>query len=279
MDKKVLIGSPIKQKPQILQEFLNGLAQLKQKNIQLHYYFFDDNEFEESSDLLLKFAENGRTTIEKVPVLENSYFCNDTTHYWKEHLIWRIAAFKNQMIQRAVEENFDYLLLVDSDLVLHPLTIQQLMRDEKDIISEIFWTSWQPGTRELPNVWLYDLYDMALRQRGEKLSQQELDARGLEFVARLHEPGVYEVGGLGACTLLSRKALCGGISFSEIKNLTMWGEDRHFCVRACALGFSLYVDTNCPAYHIYRESLLAGVQAYQAGIDTEPLSVSESTHN
>ena len=31
----------------------------------------------------------------------------------------------------------------------------------------------------------------------------------------------------------------------------MFGEDRHFCIRAAALGLSLYVDTHYPAYHIY----------------------------
>src|SRR5690606_16148011 len=53
------------------------------------------------------------------------------------------------------------------------------------------------------------------------------------------------------------------VSFSEIKNLSFWGEDRHFCIRAAALGLSLYVDTNYPAYHIYRESDLEGVWKYK----------------
>src|SRR5690606_16569030 len=37
------------------------------------------------------------------------------------------------------------------------------------------------------------------------------------------------------------------------KNISFWGEDRHFCIRAQALGFDLFVDTNYPAFHIYRE--------------------------
>lgn len=75
-------------------------------------------------------------------------------------------------------------------------------------------------------------------------------------------PGLYEVGGLGACTLISRYAMLAGVNFEPIKNLSFWGEDRHFCVRAAAIGIPLYVDTYVPAYHIYRESDLDGAERF-----------------
>ncbi|WP_243137681.1 glycosyltransferase family 2 protein, partial [Desulfofundulus thermobenzoicus] len=68
---------------------------------------------------------------------------------------------------------------------------------------------------------------------------------------------------LGACTLISRRAMLMGVSFSEIYNLGFIGEDRHFCIRAAALGLELYADTHYPPYHIYRESDLAGLAAYK----------------
>ncbi|RYD03050.1 hypothetical protein N752_21810 [Desulforamulus aquiferis] len=79
----------------------------------------------------------------------------------------------------------------------------------------------------------------------------------------LARPGTYKVGGLGACTLMSRNALAKGASFSEIYNLSFVGEDRHFCIRAVALGLELYADTHYEPYHIYRESELAGVEKYK----------------
>jgi len=71
-----------------------------------------------------------------------------------------------------------------------------------------------------------------------------------------------KVGGLGACTLISSTALSAGVSFKPIKNLTIHGEDRFFCIRAAVLGIGLFVDTHYPAYHIYREQDLADVQVY-----------------
>lgn len=81
-------------------------------------------------------------------------------------------------------------------------------------------------------------------------------------MAQLRQPGVYEVGGLGACTLIRRSALEKGVRFERIRNLSLWGEDRHFCVRAAALGIPLFVDTRNPAFHIYRDSDLEGADRY-----------------
>jgi len=76
-------------------------------------------------------------------------------------------------------------------------------------------------------------------------------------------PGVYKVGGLGACTLISRNAISKGVSYDEIYNITFWGEDRHFCIRAAALGIELFVDTHFPAFHIYRRSDLKTLGLYK----------------
>ena len=61
---------------------------------------------------------------------------------------------------------------------------------------------------------------------------------------------------------IQKIALEKGIDFLEIPNLSFWGKDRHLCIRAVASGFSLYVDTSCLTYHIYRELDLVGVATY-----------------
>lgn len=247
---KILVGSPVRKCPGILKEFLLSLKELRQEKITLDYCFIDDNDQIASSILLQEFAQSVPTScwISKAPPTDVAYTCNETTHHWdnKDVLIWRVADFKNQIIKKAIQENYDYIFFIDSDLVLHPDTIEHLVRSKKDIISEIFWTRWQPDQAELPQVWISDTYTLN-------------DA----FVQQLKTPGVYEVGGLGACTLISKKALQAGVTFNRLYNLTFWGEDRHFCIRAVALGFHLYVDTFFPAYHIFRESELAGVEKYK----------------
>lgn len=262
--RRVLIGSPVHQQPAIMKEFLASLSELKHDNVTIAYLFMDDNEDEESSRLLVDFAANQENVmIHKSQEKTEHYHCDEYTHHWKEEQIWKVARMKDEIINYAIKKEFDYLFLIDSDLVLHPLTLQQLIHANKDIISNIFWTRWQPNAMELPQVWLEDHYTLYRKGRNETLTDSKIRVRTQEFLHQLHQPGIYEVGGLGACTLISRKALIAGVKYAEIPNLSFWGEDRHFCIRAAALGFLLFVDTHYPAYHIYRPSDLAGVPAFK----------------
>ncbi len=260
--KKVLIASPVHQKPEILGAFLYSLEQLQQEDIAFSFHFIDDNNSPVSSALLQKFQERNQSVLIEKSTYQDEYVKDGVTHYWNEHLVWKVAGFKNSIIQSAKEQNVDYLFLVDSDLLLYPQTIKHLLQQKKDIISEVFWTRWQPNTIEQPQVWLYDEYIQYQKQRGENLLDEQITIRFNEFLAKLRVPGVYEVGGLGACTLLSREALQKGVNFEQIPNLTFWGEDRHFCIRAAALGLALHVDTQYPAYHIYRDEDLAGIPEF-----------------
>jgi len=263
---RILVGSPVRQKPAILKEFLESLERLTQQNYSLEYFFIDDNESDASSVMLQKFLQDH---AEKCIVLDmkrpdqERYICNETTHFWGESLIWKVAAFKDVMIDYARKNNYSHLFLIDSDLILHPNTIDQLLSAKKDIIAEIFWTQWTLDSPEQPQVWMSDFYNQYASEIGEKLTNEEISRRVVAFYKQLKTPGIYEVGGLGACTLITKHALDCGVSFKRIKNILLWGEDRHFCVRAAALGLSLFVDTHYPAYHIYRESLLPGVDAFK----------------
>ena len=271
---RVLVGSPICQKPEILRQFLKSLNNLEKQHIDINYLFVDDNENEESSNMLKEFSSNMENAQVYKSDYNDKYVCDNQAHLWNEKLVWKVASFKDDMIDYARNNNYDYLFLIDSDLILHNTTIEHLVSAGKEIISEIFWTKWTLETEELPQVWMKDQYTQYMISRGEVVTNNEALIRQKYFLSKLRQPGTYEVGGLGACTLISMKALQKDISFKEIGNLSFWGEDRHFCIRAATLGIPLYVDTHYPAYHIYRESDLAGVDSYIQNNGMKPYPVS-----
>lgn len=268
--RRIVVGSPVHQKPAILREFLNGLHRQDVEGLQVDHVLIDDNSDPASSLLLRQFAQAvPRVTI--VPVTTaDVYVCDDVTHRWNEALVWKVAQFKDAIIDHVLETGHDGLFLVDSDLVLHPQTIRHLAALRCDVVSEVFWTRWEPDSPELPQVWVQDTYDLVPRARGEQLSREEAQRRLLELLARLRTPGLYEVGGLGACTMVSRRALERGARFREIPNLSFWGEDRHFCIRATALGLVLNADTRLPPLHLYREQDLARVASFAAASGLQP---------
>ena len=267
--KRVLVGSPVYQKPEILEVFLESLKKLSRHTISIDYMFVDDNIDEKSSQLLADFKREESTVINVRGKELGVYLCNDESHYWNDSLMLKVANYKNSIINYTIENNYDYLFFVDSDLVLHPNLIEHLKTTNKDIIAEIFWSQWHNDRPLEPNVWLFDEYDLVPKKLGEELAEKEMDIRCNQFLNQLKNPGVYEVGGLGACTLISRDALVKGVSFKPIKNLTIHGEDRFFCIRAAVLGIDLFVDTHYPAYHIYREKDLDGVQDYVKGYEAD----------
>lgn len=263
--QKLLIASPICKKPSILKHFLETINQQKINNdIEIHYYFVDDNENNDSSVLIEQFKiENKNVIVKKASDKKIAYEDGNYTHNWNEYLIWRLADIKNKIIDFAKYNNFNYIFFVDSDLILNPNTIQHLISLNLDIVSEVFWTQWTPNQIELPQIWLYDHYELVPKNRLEALSEEETRQRFFNFINKLRTPGVYEVGGLGACTLISQYAINKGVNFSEIKNISFWGEDRAFCIRAHALGLNLYADTTYPPLHIYRDDDLYKVKIFK----------------
>lgn len=266
--KKVLIGSPIKQKSEILEQFLLSLEELDKTQLEVHYYFVDDNTEPKSKEMLYQFKKRNENVLIKNSndFIDNNleYTRNSNTHLWKKELIERIILFKDTMIEYASAKNFDYLFLIDSDIVLNPTTIKHLISRNVDIVSNIFWTVWKAGKALMPQVWLQDESNSFINDWDNPLTEEQKWQSTKNFVNKLKIPGLYKVGGLGACTLISKNAIKSGISFKLIDNISFWGEDRHFCVRARAIGFNLYVDTVYPAYHIYREEDLKGVSTYKA---------------
>lgn len=269
---RILIASPVRQTAVILNEFLGSLQTLDRSTVQTAYLFVDDNVEKASSQMLHDFIlRHDGTVIQAREVTDvectedqGSYNKDEGGHYWRNEQVWRVVKLKNYILHFAREHHYDAVFLIDSDLVLHPRTLEQLASSGKEIVSNIFWTRWQPGAKEMPQVWLQDEY--ALYRRGGSApagtEAEDEDAQTNAFLEQLRIPGCYEVGGLGACTLIRRSVLEAGVNFDRIPNVSFWGEDRHFCIRAQAYGFQLYVDTHLPAYHIYRLSELPGALAY-----------------
>ncbi len=259
--KRILIASPVRQKDSILREFLWSLEQLETDGLDIEYAFIDDCEVE--STLLKEFASGGKRVQVIRGEVQGCYSRDETTHHWSEDLIWRVAGYKNRFLKMALDRGFDFLFLIDSDLVLHPKTLKHLVSLGRDIVSEVYFTKWTPAMIPLPQVWVAHDYRLYHKRRDEELTEEEIVRRTQEFLESLKRPGTYRVGGLGACTLISRRAISMGVSFGEIYNLDLKGEDRHFCIRAAALGLELYADTHYPPYHIYRESDLKGLEDYK----------------
>lgn len=270
MNAKILLGSPVKQTPEILKEFLCSLSELDRIGFSLDCLFIDDNDADSSCILNSFTLPESKISIIKAKEADHTRPCSEygSTHNWNRDLIERIAAIKNHILDKALEGDYTHLFLIDSDIVLHPQTIRQLLFNKKDIVANIFWTRFSRWDTFFPQVWQMDQRALYDPRDPQTKSKEYRTVKELEFVESLKEKGVFKVGGLGACTLIARNVLQSGVNFTSLYNLSFWGEDRSFCIRAATAGYQLFVDTHFPAYHIYRQSDLEGVAAFkQNGFD------------
>ena len=227
---KVLIAAPLKQERKLFKEFqtsLNNLVIPEGVTVDRFYVVNDCQKI--------------------IPDIEGDYIVMDTgdlyqktvnDHVWTAENLKKMPKLRNATIERALQGGYDYWFSVDTDLVLHPLTLKTLLEAEKDIVSEVFWTQAANG-RWWCNAWMYD----------------QCDAGG--HLEEWHTPGLYKVGMTGACTLVKTDVFRKGVDYSPIPNIrrVLWGEDRWFCIRAACAGVEMYLDTHFPATHLFTEQV------------------------
>lgn len=230
---KILFFSAVRKDPEIVRLFLKSAGNLLVDNFELDYLIYDDNSEEESSTQILKFIEKySNATLLPTMEIEGRYTHD---HGWNSEQIDKVTTIKNSAMKYALSNGYDYIFLVDADIVMNKETLKHLYLLKKDIVAEVFWTKFFGESYYKPNAW--DRHSWAYDSA--------------DSIIRYKEKGTYTVGCTGACTLISSKVIEDGISFSRLRSLPYPGEDRHFCTRAQANGYELYLDTNYPVYHIF----------------------------
>ena len=234
--KRVLITAPLRQDADVFEAYQDGLDRL---------------EIPEGCEVSRFFVVNDCDEV--IPHIRNAkYIVADTgeyyekthnDHLWTLDLMWKMGELRNRTIREMLDGGFDYWLSIDTDIVVDPKTLKTLINADKDIVSEIFWTQ-APNGKYWCNAWMVD------------------QSAGMPEEWR--KPGLYRCGMTGALTLVKRAVFEAGVDYTRIPNIhqALRGEDRHFCVRAACAGFELWIDSHCPARHLYTRRLY---EEYMAG--------------
>ena len=233
VQKKILIASPLKQKVEI---FLEHQESIKKLNVPEGYQV-DTYYIVNDCDEIVPHLKDCYFTVYNG--LADSHFDN-SPHVWSSLKLRRMVLMRNLCINFAKTYNYDYLFMVDTDLVLHPDTLLWLLSANKDIIGEAFFTSIKHDDSFFANAWMYD-YGIWDNDYFVEIMR----------TCRTKDSKVYEVNAAGACLLISKKVLDAGVDYSIIPILPNKTEDEYFCVRALANGFKIYLDNHCSPIHLY----------------------------
>ena len=248
---RILISSVTNRDIDVLGPHLASVRALElPRGVTVDLAYISDNAPEAS---LAALRDAGARIAEAYPKTSGeAYAVNEETHVWNVPTFAWLAREKQRLLDLTLEENYDAIFLVDSDLVLGEETLASLVAARKPITSAVFWTKWSPELPPMPQVWLQHPYEMHGRS-GVRFLQDH------QFLEKLANRELVEVGGLGACTLVHADALRKGVAFfplvEGLPTFGMWqGEDRSFCLRAAAAHVSLWADAWPEVMHLYRPS-------------------------
>ena len=220
MDKRILISSCIRQREEIFLEYLNSLNHLIIPNGYItDKFFFLYNCPELSKYLAEKEFSNARSE-------------NDT----KESILKNYATLYTTILEKARNEKYDYLFIVDDDILLHPKTLLLLLNDKADIVGNALWTKIKSNTLEINGF------------KDEEKGQYS-------NIEQLKIPNVYKVGWVQYCTLISNKIFNNpNISYYPIQGIDYYQNQEYaFCLKAkCNFpNLEILLDTRLPARSIY----------------------------
>lgn len=218
---KVAIGCVVRDRAWILPEYLQALQQISYPN---KLYFFLEND---SSDSTGKILEEAVLDAEKIVHSVNTRSPHGTREQHSTHHFANLAFLRNRFVELFLETDADYLLSVDSDIIVPPHILARLMSGNKNLIISAAISN-IPGTR------------LDGKSPGNFLIYQN----GI-FIHPPRYPlqGHMDVDLTGAVYLIPRQGLEDGLRYGPHP----MGEDTPFCIQAKEKGYTLRVilDLEC----------------------------------
>ena len=222
--KKILIAAPVYQKTEIFIEYLNSLNNLIiPEGYKAHKYFVITNSPEIENLLSSDEYETDNYNFEKEK--------EKGSHVWDKEHFNSVMEARNKILKYARKNKYDYIFSVDSDILLHPKTLQYLLQDNGDIVGVVYRCSQNDG---IGTNYYYGEYH-----------------RGYPDLERLIPKGLYDVGVACASVLIGPRIINNEkITYSPIKGVSFsqW-EDYAFNLRSRVLipDLQVYMDTRLPA--------------------------------
>lgn len=239
----VVISSLIRNRAWCLPQFLKALGrQVKTYPAnKLSFLFILNDSLDDSENIIENWIKSDCQNYKEIKIIKINFGNSDSVdHTWSDAKLQNMAIMRDKCLEYLKNSDNEFLFSIDSDVILeHDDVLKHLVGLDKSVVSEVFWATWEKKDikKPLPNVWISGGYFLT---------------EG--FLQQLKRPGVYEVGGLGAITLIHRDVVERGVNYQRVMNLPndMRGEDRDFSVRATCSGFRLFADTFRTPTHLER---------------------------
>ena len=248
---KVLVASPVCNRAWIIREFLACLENLDKGEHQVDYYFIENGSTDETLAILWDHCDNkDGWTVGCMELQEPVYDRGESP----VESLNRLAKVRDKLRTLAIAGDYDYLLSVDSDILVPTNLLVDLLAHEQHFVAA---TVANPA---------YPLFSAVNAHRyipatGGPLGNK---ARWTRWV--YSGEGLHEVGSTGAVFLADREALeKGNYLFLEEPGMEDLPEDVRFSLSCKAQGICEYLDESLRCWHCWDQSFLDTYQTQLSG--------------
>ena len=210
---RILVGCPTSaHKKYCLKEYVAGIRDLTYKNFDV--LIVDNSENDDYFNEIKK----------ELPCIKDE---------WSESARDRIVHSRNLLRKKVLDENYDYFLSLEQDVIPPKDIIERLLKHNKKIISALYFKTDPNGTLS-PLLWIKD-------EVGTRKAYLE-EVEGDRMIKA-------EACGVG-CILIHRDVL-KDIKFRYDKNQEGF-DDVFFCSDAIKRGFEIFCDTSIKCKHLIK---------------------------
>lgn len=222
---KVLVGSPVSDMHEYcFDEFVSSRKRLTYPN---HDLFFVDNS---QGDHFFKRVQESGLPITRIP--------------WEEKARLRMVNSRNLLRQKVLDEDYDYFLNLDQDIIPPDDIVEMLVRHNKDIVTGVYFNPLHTrNSNKLidSNKLIRSVVGVLVNDKIRYLSNEEL------MKPRLVKINVCGTG----CILISRRVF-EKIKFRyDTEGLSF--DDAYLVYDAYENGFEVYADTGAKCRHLIVE--------------------------
>lgn len=216
-----MIGCPVRNRAWILPQYLQYLATLIYPPEQIEYCFVINDSQDETEAILQEFARRFPVRL----LYDNS----SRPGGWQRgfYQFSRLAELRNRLLNEFLQSDCEYLFSVDSDILVPPNCLQQLLQADKDVVAALVCNGAEIGDDQFYNVFT-------------------LTDDHLQPIRNFPRDRLFPVDCTGAAYLIKRRVIGAGVRYNS-----SWGpEDIGFCRQVKEYGFSIYCHGAIECVHV-----------------------------
>jgi len=229
----VCVGSPIQNRQHTILKYLDHIYELDYPKNKILLAFYVNNSTDKTYECLETFRDSYMDEYYNILLWDETtpkeYVDDQTRESFRDYS--EFAYIRNRFIQLIYPYPWQYLLSVDSDILVEPNTIKTLINNNKDIIASLVYHK---------RIYWLNEYNILLNGKNNI-------ARHINFDSLPKPIKPFRVDVTGECYLINRRVFDSGVRYHFHKQ----GEDVAFCQDAQEHGFSIYCDPSVRPWNLY----------------------------